>query len=74
MSVATGDHVRGDDVPAVSGTVERRPAQASREHGALPETALFHAGIRTADGPRQPEVPRHVGAGTDAANVRRQGG
>ena len=72
--LAAGDHVGGDDLPTVSGAAERGPAQVGREHGALPETALLHAGIRTADGARQPKVSRHDGAGTDAANVRCQGG
>ena len=74
MFVAAGDHVRGDDVPAVSRAAERGPAQVGREHGSLPETPLLHAGIRTPDGARQPKVSRHDGAGTDAANVRRKGG
>ena len=73
MFVVTGDHVWGDDVLAVSGAVERGPAQVGREHGSLPETPLLHAGICTPDGARQPKVSRHDSAGTDTANVRRKG-
>jgi len=51
---------------------ECRPAQAGRQHGAVPAPALLHAGLRSADVARQPAVPRPVGARVDAADVRRQ--
>jgi len=67
-----GHHVRRHDVPAFPGPAECRPAQAGRQHGAVPATALLHAGLRAADVARQPAVPSPVGARADAADVRRQ--
>ncbi len=51
---------------------ELGPAQAGGQPDPVPAPALLHGRLRAADQPRQPAVPRDVGAGADAADVGRQ--
>ncbi len=51
---------------------ERGPAQAGGQPDPLPAAPLLHSRLHAADEPRQPAVPRALGARADAADVGRQ--
>ncbi|CAM9806125.1 unnamed protein product, partial [Lampetra planeri] len=67
-----GHYERRHHLPALPGTAQRRPAQARRQHGALPSPALLHAGLRAAHQPWLAAVPRAHRARAHPADVRRQ--
>uniref|UniRef100_A0A3B3WL07 Uncharacterized protein n=1 Tax=Poecilia mexicana TaxID=48701 RepID=A0A3B3WL07_9TELE len=66
-----GHHERRHHLAAVPRAAQRRPAEAGRQHGSLPQAALLHAGLRPADGAGQPAVPGPLRPGAHPADVRR---
>jgi len=65
-------YVRRDHVLPVPGAAQLGPAEAGREHGAVPAAALLHHRVRAAHVPRRPAVPRALRPGAGAADVRRE--